>query len=192
MPAQTSAVASLGKTQGRAELGEFAEPETGEGRGQWFKSEQSNRAQRKARSWMWQDMRLFPWQNRRWSKWGDGEERSCSLRLLNDRCLFSTSGRAVTCSVQQHSELLQLHQTFLLNFSRCSSLPVRCVLKLISILHFHQQTRTEEYSCREQSKMEFSGSRHLKSCLPFCPGKISSSSGYNNISYWRFYCFPLS
>lgn len=122
MPAQTSAVASLGKTQGRAELGEFAEPETGEGRGQWFKSEQSNRAQRKARSWMWQDMRLFPWQNRKWSKWGDGEERSCSLRLLNDHfwqschLLCSATLGVATASPNLSTKLFQV---FFLTCSLC-------------------------------------------------------------------------
>ena len=37
------------------------------------------------------------------------------------------------------------------------------------------------------AKMEFNASRHLKPRLPFCPGRNSSSSGYNNISHWYFY-----
>lgn len=189
MPAQTSVVVSLRNAKGRTRGICRARGR----KGTRLKSEQSNRAQRKARPWMWQDMRLFPRQKRRWWKWGNGEERSCSLRLLNDRCLFITSGRAITCCVQQHLELLQLHQTFLLNFSRCSSLPVHCALKLISILHFHQQIRTEEYSCGEWScKDGVQWQQTLKITPALLPWKISSSSGYNNISYWFFYCFPLS
>lgn len=39
---------------------------------------------------------------------------------------------------------------------------------------------------------EFNVSKHLQSCLPFCPGTNSSRPGYNNISCWYFYHFSAS